>query len=258
MIPYYNGLFMFYPFLPPNCNKPPTIYTILESIVNPDVDLNEPAPEVKIKDLAKAGRSTIFNFDYPLTYNITKEKFETMILNHFLQRRIGFETVTAFRIQLDVKLNEIMPLYNKMFDALENWEIFNDGEVTTRTGTDKRTTQNRNETSNTLENTSITSTEDISDRRNSELPQNQLEDLRNGSYVTNYSYDTNTNTGNDNSQSKGTSQATNNGTDNNEYKETITRTPADKIAILKEMQENIKSIYTMIFKDLECLFYQLV
>lgn len=266
MIPYYNGLFMFYPFLPPNCNLPATIYTILESIVNPDVDLNEPAPEVKIKDLAKAGRSTIFNFDYPLTSNITKEKFETMILNHFLQRRIGFETVTAFRIQLDVKLNEIMPLYNKMFDALENWQIFNDGEVTTRTGTDNRTqnsTQNStNNTSNSLTNHSTTSTADISDRRNSELPQNQLEDLRNGSYVTNYNYDTNTNNGEDNSTSQGTSTATNNSsnnsTDNNIYNETITRTPADKIAILKEMQENIKSIYTLIFKDLECLFYQLV
>lgn len=266
MIPYYNGLFMFYPFLPPNCNLPPTIYTILESIVNPDVDLNEPAPEVKIKDLAKAGRSTIFNFDYPLTSNITKEKFETMILNHFLQRRIGFETVTAFRIQLDVKLNEIMPLYNKMFDALENWEIFNDGEKTVRTGTDNRTQnstqKSTNNTNNSLINHSTTSTNDISDRRNSELPQNQLEDLRNGSYVTNYNYDTNNNNGEDNSTSQGTSTATNNSsnnsTDNNIYNETITRTPADKIAILKEMQENIKSIYTMIFKDLECLFYQLV
>lgn len=258
MIPYYNGLFMFYPFLPPNCNKPPTIYTILEAIVNPDVDLNEPAPEVKIKDLAKAGRSTIFNFDYPLTSNITKEKFETMILNHFLQRRIGFETVTAFRIQLDVKLNEIMPLYNKMFDALENWEIFNDGEVTTRIGKDNRTSESTNNTSNELTNHSITSTNDVSDRRNSELPQNQLEDLRNGSYVTNYNYDTNTNKGEDNSTSQGKSNAENKGKDINEYNETITRTPADKIAILKEMQENIKSIYTMIFKDLECLFYQLV
>ena len=258
MIPYYNGLFMFYPFLPPNCNLPPTIYTILESIVNPDVDLNEPAPEVKIKDLAKAGRQTIFNFDYPLTSNITKEKFETMILNHFLQRRIGFETVTAFRIQLDVKLNEIMPLYNKMFDALENWQIFNDGEVTTRTGTDNRTSESTNNTTNQLTNHSTTSTADISDRRNSELPQNRLEDLRNGSYVTNYNYDTNTNNGEDNSTSQGTSHATNQGTDNNVYNETITRTPADKIAILKEMQENIKSIYTLIFKDLECLFYQLV
>ena len=258
MIPYYNGLFMFYPFLPPNCSKPPTIYTILEAIVNPDVDLNDPAPEVKIKDLAKAGRSTIFNFDYPLTSNITKEKFETMILNHFLQRRIGFETVTAFRIQLDVKLNEIMPLYNKMFDALENWEIFNDGEVTTRTGTDNRTSQSTNNTSNQLTNHSTTSTNDISDRRNSELPQNQLEDLRNGSYVTNYNYDTNTNNGEDNSTSQGTSQATNQGTDNNVYNETVTRTPADKIAILKEMQENIKSIYSLIYKELDCLFYSLI
>ena len=258
MIPYYNGLFMFYPFLPPNCNLPPTIYTILESVVNPEVDLNEPAPEVKIKDLAKVGRETIFNFDYPLTSNITKEKFETMILNHFLQRRIGFETVTAFRIQLDVKLNEIMPLYNKMFDALENWEIFNDGEVTTRTGKDNRTSESTNNTSNQLTNHSTTSTNDISDRRNSELPQNQLEDLRNGSYATNYNYDTNTNNGEDNSTSQGKSNAENKGKDINEYNETITRTPADKIAILKEMQENIKSIYTLIFKDLECLFYQLV
>ena len=258
MIPYYNGLFMFYPFLPPNCNKPPTIYSILESIVNPNVDLNDPAPEVKIKDLVKAGRQTIFNFDYPLTSNITKEKFETMILNHFLQRRIGFETVTAFRIQLDVKLNEIMPLYNKIFDALENWQIFNDGEVTTRTGKDNRKSESINNTSNELTNHSTTSTNDISDRRNSELPQNQLEDLRNGSYVTNYNYDTNTNNGEDNSTSQGKSQAQNNGTDINEYNETITRSPSDKIAILKEMQENIKSIYTMIFKELDVLFYQLV
>lgn len=255
MIPYYNGLFMFYPFLPPNCNKPPTLYSILNSIVNGD---KEEEDYTKIKDLSKEGRTTIFNFDYPLSQYLDKEKFETMILNHYLQRRIGFETVTAFRIQLDVKLNEIMPLYNKMFNALENWEIFNDGEVTTRTGTDNITSQNTNNTSNTLENTSITTTEDISDRRNSELPQNQLEDLRNGSYVTNYSYDTNKNTGNDNSQSKGTSQATNQGTDNKTYNETVTRTPADKIAILKEMQENIKSIYSLIYKDLDCLFYSLV
>lgn len=255
MIPYYNGLFMFYPFLPPNCNKPPTLYSVLNSIVNGDKDEDE---YTKIKDLAKEGRSTIFNFDYPLSQYIEKEKFETMILNHFLQRRIGFETVTAFRIQLDVKLNEIMPLYNKMFNALDNWEIFNDGEVTTRTGTDNTTTQNTNNTSNSLTNQSTTSTTDVSDRRNSDSPQNQLEDLRNGSYVTNYNYDTNTNNGQDNSTSQGTSQATNNGTDNKQYNETITRTPADKIAILKEMQENIKSIYTMIFKDLDCLFYQLV
>ena len=34
MIPYYNNYFWFYPFLPNNCDLPPTIYSILDSIVN--------------------------------------------------------------------------------------------------------------------------------------------------------------------------------------------------------------------------------
>lgn len=256
-----NNYFLPFPFIPANCEKPPTVYTILESIVNYGKD-----NKTKIKDLAKVGRTTIFDFDYTLTDKISKQDFECMILNHFLMRRIGFDTVTAFRIQLNVKINEIMPLYNKMFDALENWNIFNDGEITERTGSDNRTqnsTQNStNNTSNSLTNHSTTSTEDISDRRNSELPQNQLSSLRDGSYVTNYNYDTNNNNGEDNSTSQGSSTATNNSSnnsiDNNTYNETITRTPADKIAIYKEFQENIKSIYGMIFKDLECLFYQLI
>lgn len=256
-----NNYFLPFPFIPANCEKPPTVYTILESIVNYGKD-----DKTKIKDLAKVGRTTIFDFDYSLTDKISKEDFECMILNHFLMRRIGFETVTAFRIQLNVKINEIMPLYNKMFDALENWNILNDGEITEKTGSDNRTqnsTQNStNNTSNSLTNHSTTSAVDISDRRNSELPQNQLSSLRDGSYVTNYNYDTNNNNGEDNSTSQESSTATNNSSnnsiDNNTYNETITRTPADKIAIYKEFQENIKSIYGMIFKDLECLFYQLI
>lgn len=248
--PYNNNYFIMYPFLPPNCQKPPTIYSILETIVNPDADLNEPSAPVKIKDLAKIGRTTIFNFDYPLSTYVSRETFETMILNHFLMRRIGFETVTAFRIQLDVKLNEIMPLYNKMFDAIENWDLFNDGEKITKKGTDDRTTNSNNKTTNELTNHST----NISDRRYSDTPQNHLENVRDGNYVTNYNYDN----GEDNSSSNGNSTATNNITDNNVYQESTQRTPGDKISILREIQTNINSIYSMIFKDLECLFYQLV
>ena len=253
MYPYIDNYFMFYPRIPAICDMPPTLYSILESIVNYGKD-----EKTKIKDLAKVGRSTIFDFDYTLTNNISKENFECMILNHFLMRRIGFETVTAFRIQLNVKINEIMPLYNKMFDALENWNILNDGETEIKTGTNNKTSNNTSSASNQITNNSTTSDTNISDRRNSELPQNQLSELRDGNYVTNYNYDTNTNNAQDSSTSSGSSTSTNNGTDNNTYNETITRTPSDKIAIYKEFQENIKSIYGMIFKDLECLFYQLV
>lgn len=256
-----NNYFMPFPFIPANCEKPPTVYTILESIVNYGKD-----EKTKIKDLAKEGRTTIFDFEYPLTENISKEDFECMILNHFLMRRIGFDTVTAFRIQLNVKINEIMPLYNKMFDAIENWDIFGDGEVTEKTGTDNRIIDNKtvaeNNTTNSLENESQTTSEETSDRRNSELPQDQLELLRDGSYVSNYNYDKNNAQSNDTSSSNGTSNSkTNNSSntkDDNQYHEITKRSPADKIAIYKEFQENLKSIYGMIFKDLECLFYQLI
>lgn len=246
----YNNYF--YPFLfpcmPTMIDLPPTVYYLLESIVNYGKE-----EKTKISNLAKEGRTTFFDFDYPLTNNITKEQFETMILNKFIMRRIGYDTLTAFKIQLNVKLNSIMPIYNKMFDALENWNIFNDGEVTTETGTDER--QTTNTTQNTLSNSSTTQSSSISDRRNSELPQDQLENLRDGSYIGNYNYDTDTSTGTDSSTSNGTATAS--GTDNNEYTKEIRRSPADKIAIMKEMQTNISSIYEMIFKDLECLFYQL-
>lgn len=248
-----NNYFLPFPFIPANCEKPPTVYAILESIVNYGKD-----EKTKIKDLAKEGRTTIFDFDYPLSNKISKQDFECMILNHFLMRRIGFETVTAFRIQLNVKINEIMPLYNKMFDALENWNIFNDGDITKRYGTDNRTIDSTAETKNTLQNQSTTESSETSDRRNSELPQDQLELLRDGSYVSNYNYDQNNGNSTDNSSSNGTSNSKNNTKDDNIYQETIERSPADKIAIYKEFQENLKSIYGMIFKDLECLFYQLI
>lgn len=242
----YPFSYLFMPFIPPNCDKPPTVYSILNSIVNGDKEEDD---YTKIKDLAKEGRTTIFNFKYPLSEYIDKEKFEIQILNHYLMRRIGYETVTAFRIALDVKLNEIMPLYNKMFDSLENWNIFEDGETTIRQGTENRT----NKSNNTLENESNTTNEDIQDKRSADTPQSKLDNIRDGSYLTNYSYDTTNNTSHDTSTSSGTSSSN----DDNIYQETIKRSPADKISILKEMQENIKSIYTLIYNDLDCLFYGL-
>jgi hypothetical protein len=247
--------FICYPFLPPNCEKPPTVYSILNSIVN---STKEPNEYTKIKDLAKEGRSTIFDFDYPLSSNVSSETFETMILNHYMMRRIGFDTVTAFKLQLNVKLNEIMPIYNKMFDSLENWDIFNDGEKQIRSGFDNRDSNSKSENINNLENNSNTNTTTTSDNRSSDTPQNQLEDVKNGNYVTQYSYDTNINSGTDNSTSVGNSKTNSNTSEKNNYEETITRTPADKISILKDMQTNIKNIYTMIFDELDVLFYGII
>lgn len=241
------------PRIPLLDDRPPRLYDLLESLVN-----YGKTDKTKIKNLAKESRNYIFDFDYPLSNKVDKEKFETMIINHFILRRIGFETFTSFQIQLNVKLNEIMPLYNKMFDSLDGWNIFNDGEIVIRDSNDNRTINNSSKASNKLENKSDTTTNRISDRRYSDTPQNELENLKNGSYVTDANYDQEENKSSDKSNSNGESNATSNTKDDNISHETIKRSPSDKITIYKEFQDNLKSIYNMIFKDLECLFYQLV
>ena len=116
---------MLYPILPTDNDKPPTLYAILNSIVNYDKVSDE---QVKIKNLTREGRYKIFDFYYPLSSKVNKEEFEINILNHFIMRRIGYETFTSWQIALNSKLNEIMPKYNKILDALSEWDIFNDGE----------------------------------------------------------------------------------------------------------------------------------
>ena len=218
-----------YPFIMPpaypDYNLPPTLYRLLNSLVNYDSD-----EQTKIKNLAAEGREEIFDFTYPLSTHVVKADFEVMILNHFLMRRIGYDTLNAFKIALNVKLNEIMPIYNKMFDMLDGWDLFNDGEIVNETGT------------NTI--SSETSSQNISDRRYSDTPQNQLSNVQNGSYITDYNYDTD----------NGSVDVESTGSDTRR----ITRTPSDKIKIYKEFIENKKSIMTMIFDDLEPLFYGLV
>lgn len=249
----------------PDYNLPPTLYRIMNSLANFDLDTNTDVDiedKVKIKDLATTTRSQIFDFDYPLTENMTKAEFEVLILNHFLMRRIGYDTMNAFKIALCVKLNEIMPIYNKLFDALDGWDIFDDGEITTRSVSDAGTNSLSNTTTstNTSSGTSSSTTNSTSDRRYSETPQNQLQNIRDGKYITDYNYDTNNSTDSNtmSSSDNGNTLSSTTGSDSRNTIENITRSPSDKIKIYKEFIENRKSILTMIFDDLDCLFYGLV
>ena len=176
---------------------------------------------------AKYDREKIFDFNYPLSDKVNKEDFEVLILKKFKMYRIGYQTMTAFKNALEVKLNEVMPKYNKMFNMLDGWDLFNDGERETRNVIDSRNTNSTSSSNGT----------NISDRRYSELPQNRLEDVQDGKYITDYNYDTDTNsmTGNNSINDNGT------------LNETINRSPSDKIKLYKEFQDDVNSIYTMIF-----------
>lgn len=237
-------MFDFYPFIPPipnTCEMPPTIYAILNSYCNYEKS-EQDQDFVTPSNLAKEGKNAIFDFYFPLSSQVSKDTFEEMILNKFMMRRIGYETLTAFKIALNVKLNEIMPKYNKLFDASLNWDLFKDGETTTRIFSENR--QDNGTSSST------SSSDSTSDRRYSNVPQNEIDDVKDGSYMTDYNLD------------KDEMSASNNGTSqtngNTTVSETITRTPSDKFTLYKEMVQMETNIYTMIFKDLSVLFYGLM
>ena len=237
--------------------EPPTVYAILNSIVN----FENPNP-VKITELARAGRTSIFDFDYPLSDTLNRADFETMILNHFIMRRINFDTVTAFKLQLYVKLNEIMPTYNKLLDAFNEWHIFQDGDVTIRDLTDNKngTNTSNNTTNNTINSTGTVEGTNTSDLRYSDTPQTALEDVRDGIYVSDYNYNTDTsnNTSTNNTTNDTTNHTTGTTTDNTVLHEEVSHTPADKMKNYAEFLSTRQNVYTMIFKDLDVLFYQLM
>lgn len=258
-----------YPYGPfvPTYRIPPTVYSILNAMANFDVEKEE---QTKIKDLASVTHSKIFDFDYPLSQHINKDDFEIMILNKFLMRRIGFDTVNAFKIQLNVRLNEILPMYNMLFDALNGWNLFETGGITKRILDDNTTSQNdttstqTNESTSNLESNSTTNSNSTTDSRRSDTPQNNINDVKAGHYVSEYQYDENNANSTDNSTSNGTNTSDSNLTQNvtgnttQKLSETIEQTPANKIEIYRQFIEQRNSIYNMIFNDLEDLFYGLV
>ena len=205
--------------------KPPTLYAILNSIANYDKQ-----EQTKIRDLANACHDKIFDFDYDLSSALDKNQFEIDILNHFMMRRIGFDTVTAFQLYLETKLHEILPYYNLMFDSFKDYNLFDNGETITRESTSNTTSSN--------------TTNAVAENRYSKYPENELDDIRDGSYVTDQNYNTN--------------NVNNNNNLDNTVNETINRSPVDKMTIYKKYLDTKRSVMTMIYKELDSLFYQLV
>ena len=235
---------------------PPTLYSIMESIVNYGKD-----DKKKIKNLPNLARGSLFNFDYPIseyfdeladekTKTGAKEYFETLLLKHYMFRRINFDTVTSFRLHLDVKLNEIMPKYNKMIESF--FKLNFDGYVETHTRVTASQGEVESSGSGTTSNTSQDST--TTDNRYSSEPQEFLSDVRDGKYISDYTYIQTSGNGTSSSTSTNSATTTNEDTVNENIK--IIR--ANSIEELQKYMSFITSIYGMIFHELDSLFFGIV
>ena len=211
-------------------DEPPTLYSLMESYVNYGKEESE---KVKIINLPEAFKSYLFDFDYPLD-NTLKPSFEENFLNHYMMRRIGFETYMAFKIHLKDKLNTIMPKYNKLLLEFSNIDFRGVKEIHTRSY--RKTID---------ENTTGTSSNTV-DNRFSNVPQNEITDVQNGTYMTDYTLNT--------------SSGRLGGTLSNDedYLENLEIDKGDPTDEYMKLQDKINNVYDMIYKELNCLFFQVV
>jgi len=54
---------------------------------------------------------------YPLFREDYRASLNTKIIEHFWNREIGMETIDMFRLAMRRKMNEIMPLYNQLYES---------------------------------------------------------------------------------------------------------------------------------------------
>lgn len=180
---------------------------------------------------------------YPIFDENYRETLNNKILNHYFDAEIGFETAPLFRHYLLAKLNEIMPLYNIMYekqkDLLEN--IFGNVNLTETFEGENNINTNSNSNSNGSGN---------SKNLFQDTPQGELDttSINNQKWATNLSLNENSvhNEVNDTSLSNGT---------NNYIKKIIGNNGGKyNIELLKEIQNSIINIDIMVINELQDLF----
>ena len=211
-------------------DEPPTLYSLMESYINYGKEESE---KVKIIDLPSAFKDYLFDFNYPLDDSL-KPSFEENFLNHYMMRRIGFETYLSFKIHLKDKLNIIMPKYNKMLLEYANIDFKGIKEIHSKTYRKSIDEETSGTSNNTVDN------------RFSSLPQDEIEDIQDGSYLTDYTYN----------QSSGRLGGTLSNDEN--YTETLEIDKGDPTDEYIKLQDKISNIYDLIYRELNCVCLQVV
>lgn len=230
----------------------------------------------------------LFNFNFPIFDEQYRNVLLTKIIKHYYTREIGEETLGLFKLRLDTRLNEIMPYYNKMYEA-ETYK-FNpiyDVDLTSqhkanKTGTQKLDgkvmTKEDGQTITAVDNTTK-SDGDVNQTvtragtdKYSETPQGGLTGLANDEYLSNARMtadndtttaktgDTTTLNGNTDTTTDNTTNVTtnNNTTINNieDYIETVTGKQGTQsyASMIMEYRESLINIDMMIINDLSDLF----
>ena len=194
--------------------------------------LTESAGASKVDEIIAKAAPIVFNFDWPIFDETYRLGLEEKILRHYYTREIGEETVGLWKLRLEDRLNLIMPKYNQLYESAKlEFNPFFDVDYT-RQGT------------NSGEGTSSGTTTSTGNNMHSDTPQNGLESVLSGEYLTDADVS--------NGESSSSSQNSNSG----EFQESIKgKMPgASYSRLLKEYRQTFLNIDRMVVDELNDLF----
>lgn len=204
-----------------------------------------------VNEIIQNSYQSIFSFYFPIFEPTHRAELCKKILKHYFFREIGAETYGAWKVQLDTRLNEIMPFYNQLYksETLE-FDPFNEVDF------EKIDERERNETEKRTDMGYIdNSAEAGSMQMYSDTPQGGLEGVESGEYLTNATK---------NNQTSGSVTASNNDTDGtrDEREKVIStekgkRSGASYSELLQKYRETFLNIDKMIIECLQDLFFML-
>ena len=241
-----------------------------------------------VAEVISKSRTKIFDFDYPIFDTDYKSVLETKILRHYYTREIGEETVALWKLRLEMRLNDIMPYYNKLYESeLLKFNPLYDVDMTSdhtkdNTGDSSTVVDGTSRNTGTIgdvgdrDRTSVTTHNESEDHWDaySDTPQGSLRDVGDMDYLTNARHNTDTMTGTLadttehidttntrtlNTQNKNDVDTTNNFTTNEEYLEHIKGLNGRRSysALLLEYRKTFLNIDLMVIEELADLFLNL-
>ena len=133
-----------------------------------------------INTILDNSRTKIFNFPYPIFDETYRPVLEKKILKHYYTREICAETVGLWKHYLDMRMNEIMPYYNKLynsellaFNPLYDVDLTRDHNKKGAVETEGQTTDSETSTNTRTDN--LTRTDDLTDTVNNTRTDNLTE-----------------------------------------------------------------------------------
>ena len=221
----------------------------------------------EVDRLVNIARPKIFDFEYDFADKSYKEIFEKKFLYHFFTREIGHETYGLWKLKLQTKLQEIIPKYNKMYEAESiKFNPFHDTDLTTMSkNTDNSQNKGTSKLNSASESTNKGRNEDngITKIRTSETPAGIIDQVESDRYMSNYTSNQNDSVvkseqhGNSKNLSTGDTYSQMSSTSDYVQKIQGKSSGTSMSRLLVEYRESLINIDLQIFDELEELFMQL-